>query len=75
MSSNKKIYIVLMIISVFVSISISLFIVNKRFIRTDQLQHFYDMKKWYDSKTFPVTSARFTNSEIIKDEFTTGRVP
>ncbi|WP_157149500.1 hypothetical protein [Brachyspira pilosicoli] len=75
MSSNKKIYIVLIIISVFASISISLFIVNKRFIRTDQLQHFYDMRKWYDSKTFPVTSARFTNSEIIKDEFTTGRVP
>lgn len=73
---NKMILcIVLLIISITVNIYLDSYIVFNRAIRTDQEQHFYDIKRWYESGKIPVTSTRFTNSRTIDDEFVTGRVP
>ena len=69
----------LSIISIFICmilcISISYYALDKRYIGMDQVQHFYDMKKWSESKKLPTTSARFIASEIVNGEFTTPRVP
>ena len=66
---------ILLVTSFIVNIALDIYIVPRRFVRTDQEQHYYDMKRWYESKKFPVTSARFTNSHTIDNEFETGRVP
>ncbi|WP_241033644.1 hypothetical protein [Brachyspira hampsonii] len=49
--------------------------IPNRYIGIDQTQHFYDMKKWYDSGKLPTTGARFIASEVVDEEFTTPRVP
>ena len=51
MNFNKYILIpiVLLISSFIINLCIDYYIMPKRFVRTDQAQHFYDMKKWYDS--------------------------
>lgn len=73
---NIKVYsIILIIISIISCVFISFYAVDKRYIGMDQVQHFYDMKKWYDSNKLPATGARFIASEIINGEFTTPRVP
>ena len=66
---------ILLVTSFIVNIALDIYIVPRRFVRTDQEQHYYDMKRWYESKKIPVTSARFTNSHTIDNEFETGRVP
>ncbi|WP_157150192.1 hypothetical protein [Brachyspira sp. SAP_772] len=71
-----KLYsIILIIISIIACIFISFYAVDKRYIGMDQVQHFYDMKKWYDSNKLPTTGTRFIASEIINGEITTPRVP
>ena len=71
----KLFSIILICISVILSIFISCYALDKRYIGMDQVQHFYDMTKWYNSGKIPTTGARFIASEIINDEFTTPRVP
>uniref|UniRef100_UPI003F4C5333 hypothetical protein n=1 Tax=Brachyspira catarrhinii TaxID=2528966 RepID=UPI003F4C5333 len=63
--------IALIIISVIVSIFISFYALDKRFIGKDQESHFYDMKKYYESKEFPTMGARF----ISTDAETSPKVP
>ena len=71
----KLFSIILISISVILSIFISFYSLDKRYIGMDQVQHFYDMTKWSESKRVPTTGARFIASEIINGEFTTSRVP
>lgn len=71
-----KLYnIFLLIVAIIASIFVSFYAIDKRYIGMDQVQHFYDMKKWYDSNKLPTTGARFIASGIINGEFTTPRVP
>ena len=65
----------LIVISAILCLFISFYAIDKRYIGMDQVQHFYDMKKWYDSGKLPTTGARFIASSIIDGEFTTPRVP
>ncbi|MEI0698728.1 hypothetical protein R4K92_07325 [Brachyspira intermedia] len=77
MSNNKYIIIsaILLISSIIANLLLDYYILPKRYILIDQSQHFYDMKKWYESGKFPTTSARFVASEVVNDEYTTPRVP
>ncbi len=80
MKINKHIIIpiVFIVISIITNIYLSYYSMPKKFIGTigiDQPTHFYDMKRWYDSKKIPTTSTRFTATRIIDDEFNTPRVP
>ncbi|WP_297276635.1 hypothetical protein [uncultured Brachyspira sp.] len=77
MNFNKNILIpiVLLISSFIVNLCIDYYIMPKRFVRTDQAQHFYDMKKWYDSGKLPTTGARFIPSEIVNNADNIPRVP
>lgn len=71
-----NIFPVLLIISSLLSyLYIEYYAFNKRMVAMDQIQHFYDMTKWYNSGKIPTTGARFIASEIINGEFTTPRVP
>ncbi|WP_300589921.1 hypothetical protein [uncultured Brachyspira sp.] len=36
-------------------------------------QHFYDMKKWYESGKCPTISARFIVNQVVNNELTTIR--
>ena len=67
--------IILICVSAILSIFISCYALDKRYVGMDQVQHFYDMTKWYNSGKIPTTGARFIASKIINDEFTTPRVP
>lgn len=67
--------IILIIFSIICSVFIQNYAFGRRAILTDQTQHFYDMKKWYESGKLPTTSARFEASEVINGEFTIPRVP
>ncbi|WP_157150191.1 hypothetical protein [Brachyspira sp. SAP_772] len=80
MRFDKYIFIpVLLIVSaIFANLFLLHYSVPKKFIGTigiDQPTHFYDMKKWYESKKLPTTSTRFMATRIIDDEVTTPRVP
>ena len=77
MNFNKYILIpiVLLISSFIINLCIDYYIMPKRFVRTDQAQHFYDMKKWYDSNKLPTTGARFVPSEIVNNADNIPRVP
>ncbi len=70
---------VISLIIFFVAIAASIFIqsyaFDKRFTRIDQSQHFYDMKKHYESGKLPVTSARFMASRVVQEAEITPRVP
>lgn len=67
--------IILIIFSIICSVYIQNYAFNRRAILTDQVQHFYDMKKWNESGKLPTTGARFIASQVINEEFTTPRVP
>ena len=67
--------IVLIIFSIICSIYIQNYAFNKRAILIDQVQHFYDMKKWLESGKLPTTGARFIASQVINEELTIPRVP
>ena len=67
--------VILIIFSIICSVFIQNYAFSRRAIERDQIQHFYDMKKWYESGKLPTTSARFEASEVINGEFTTPRVP
>ena len=80
MRFNKYILIpiLLIVLSIFANLFLAYYSIPKKFIGTigiDQPTHFYDMKRWYESKKLPTTSTRFTATRIIDDEFTTPRVP
>ena len=72
-------YVIISIILILVSVTANIFldhyVIPKRLARIDQSQHFYDMKKWYESGKFPTTSARFIASQVVDEELTTPRVP
>lgn len=65
----------LIIFSIIANLFLDYYIIPKRYVRIDQSQHFYDMKKWYKSGKLPTTSARFIASQVVNEEFTTPRVP
>ena len=67
--------IILIIFSIICSIYIQNYAFSRRAILIDQVQHFYDMKKWIESGKLPTTGARFIASQVVNDEFTTPRVP
>ncbi|WP_300367519.1 hypothetical protein [Brachyspira sp.] len=67
--------ITLLLFSIIVNFFLDLYIIPNRYISIDQVQHFYDMKKWYESGKLPTTSSRFIASKIIDEEYTTPRVP
>lgn len=67
--------VILIIVSIIFSIIIQYYSFDKRAIGRDQTLHFYDMKKWYESGKLPTTSARFIGTAVVKEEFTTPRVP
>lgn len=67
--------IILIIFSIICSIYIQNYAFSRRAILIDQVQHFYDMKKWDESGKLPTTGARFIASQVVNDEFTTPRVP
>ena len=76
--SDKKyviIPIVLLISALITNAFIDCYIMPRRFLRTDQAQHFYDMKKWYESGKLPATGARFLPSEIVNNADNIPRVP
>ncbi|WP_297285352.1 hypothetical protein [uncultured Brachyspira sp.] len=77
MGYNKYIIIpvFLLVSAVIVNFLIDYYIMPKRFLRTDQAQHFYDMKQWYDSNKLPTTSARLVPSEIVNEANNIPRVP
>ena len=77
MRHNKYIIIpvFLLVSAVIVNFLIDYYIMPKRFLRTDQAQHFYDMKQWYDSNKLPTTSARLVPSEIVNEANNIPRVP
>ena len=75
---NKHLNIIsiaLIIFSIICSIYIQNYAFNKRAILIDQVQHFYDMKKWLESGKLPTTGARFIASQVINEELTIPRVP
>ncbi|AFR70397.1 MFS_1 multi-domain protein [Brachyspira pilosicoli B2904] len=74
---NKYVIIssILLISAIVSNLFLSYYIIPKRYIGVDQLQHFYDMKKWYESGKIPTTSTRFIASRVIDEEYTTARVP
>ncbi len=75
---NKHLNIIsiaLIIFSIICSIYIQNYAFNKRAILIDQVQHFYDMKKWLESGKLPITGARFIASQVINEELTIPRVP
>ena len=67
--------ILLIIFTIVANLFLDYYIIPKRYVRIDQSQHFYDMKKWVESGKLPTTSARFIASQVVNDEFTTPRVP
>lgn len=67
--------IALIIFTIICSVYIQNYAFNKRAILIDQVQHFYDMKKWNESGKLPTTGARFIASQVVNEEFTTPRVP
>ncbi|WP_252832398.1 hypothetical protein [Brachyspira pilosicoli] len=74
MKKNSK-FIILILLSIIINIFLSSYIMPRRAFNIDQLQHFYDMNKWYKSNKVPTTSARFIASKVIDEEYTTPRVP
>ncbi len=74
MKKNSK-FIILILLSIIINIFLSSYIMPRRAFNIDQLQHFYDMNKWYKSNKLPTTSARFIASKVIDEEYTTPRVP
>ncbi|MEI0611636.1 hypothetical protein [Brachyspira pilosicoli] len=66
---------ILILVSIVANIFLDYYSMPKRLARIDQSQHFYDMKKWYESGKLPTTSARFIASQVVNDELTTPRVP
>ena len=66
---------VLLISAFIINILTDCYIMPRRFLRTDQAQHYYDMKKWYESNKLPTTGARFLPSEIVNQESDIPRVP
>lgn len=63
MQKNKKIFFYLSLIILLLSLSLTIFNRVYSFKRAgapydDFLSHFYDMKKYYENKTIPVTGAR-----------------
>ena len=77
MRHNKYIIIpaFLLVSALIINFLIDFYIMLKRFLRTDQAQHFYDMKQWYESGKFPTTISRFIPSEIVNDADNIPRVP
>lgn len=76
---NKKLInafsIILIIFSIVCSVYVQNYAFGRRAILIDQVQHFYDMKKWIESGKLPTTGARFIASQVVNEEFTTPRVP
>ena len=74
---NKYIIIpiALIVTAIIANIFLDYYTIPKRLTRIDQSQHFYDMKKWYESGKLPTTSARFIASQVVNEELTTPRVP
>ena len=63
MQKNKKIFFYLSLIILLLSLSLTIFNRVYSFKRAgapydDFLSHFYDMKKYYENKTIPVTGPR-----------------
>ena len=67
--------IILIIFSIVCSVYIQNYAFGRRAILIDQVQHFYDMKKWIENGKLPTTGARFIASQVINEELTTPRVP
>ena len=65
----------LILFAIITNILLAFYMIPNRYVLVDQTQHFYDMKKWYESGKIPTTSARFIASEVVDDEYTTPRVP
>ncbi|PTY40929.1 hypothetical protein [Brachyspira hampsonii] len=65
----------LILSAIITNVLLSFYMIPNRYIGIDQTQHFYDMKKWYDSGKLPTAGARFISSEVVNDEYTTPRVP
>ena len=63
------------IISVISAIFIHLYAFNRTAIYIDTIYHYYDMKQYYESKTFPVVGNRLTNTLDIRDNETYARIP
>ena len=76
---NMKIINITSIILIFCSVLLSSFIqyygFNKRMVTIDQIQHFHDMKKMYESNIFPVVGTRFIANRIVDDYDSTPHVP
>lgn len=67
--------ITLIIFSLFISGIIQYYAFDKRMVTIDQIQHFYDMKKMYESNKFPVVGTRFIANRIVDDYDVTPHVP
>ena len=65
----------LILFAIITNILLAFYMIPNRYVLVDQTQHFYDMKKWYESGKIPTTSARFIASEVVNEEFATPRVP
>ncbi|MEI0603165.1 hypothetical protein R4K55_02995 [Brachyspira alvinipulli] len=75
MKKINILYIILFLLSIIINIFLDVYLLPNRLMKQDQVQHYYDMRKWYDSGKFPTTGARFVPSSNVSDEFTTPRVP
>lgn len=78
MNNVKTINIISIILIIFVvllSSFVQYYAFDKRMATIDQIQHFHDMKKMYESNIFPVVGTRFIASRIIDDYDTTPHVP
>lgn len=73
-NNTYVISIIIILLSIIINISISLYSIPYR-STLDDFQHFYDMNKWYEKKTIPYTGTRFELCDTYKDEFTMPRVP
>ncbi|MEI0446111.1 hypothetical protein R4J03_03500 [Brachyspira intermedia] len=75
MSNNKYIIIsaILLISSIIANLLLDYYIIPKRYILIDQSQHFYNIKKWYESGKI-LLKCIFIESKVIAEEFTTPRI-
>lgn len=67
--------IILLVFALLSSWFIEYYAFDKRMVTIDQIQHFHDMKKMYESKIFPVVGTRFIANRIVDDYYTTPHVP
>lgn len=64
----NKILIVLLSLSIIISVFSSFYFQKDAFLSNDNEQHFYDMRRGYDTKIIPHTGARLVTSGKIIDE-------